>query len=198
MTLQKLNVTETDIIKKVTLKRQFESIYNGLANKEKSEAAINDLSASNHKIERKSQVKLAMKLWLALGKFIRSQCNKDKVVDTLFFGTFAKASVLNKGDDYYAYCPGPKAVFKLVENRENVADIADSILSERLTTLNVSSVAEVCNTTSDVVTALMSGIRDEIVEIIKSKKVNMVSLHFPIGVLNLNKAGQVEFKSNEV
>ena len=85
-------------------------------------------------------------MWLAVGKFVRSQANKDKVVDTLFFGTFAKASTAqSKGKDsnseHYVYCPGPKAVFKLVENRENVTDIDESILNERLVSLNVSSVA---------------------------------------------------------
>jgi hypothetical protein len=87
-----------------------------------------------------------MKVWLAVGKFVRSQTNKDKVVDTLFFGTFAKASTVQfKGkepySEHYVYCPGPKAVFKLVENRENVTDIDESILNERLVSLNVSSVA---------------------------------------------------------
>lgn len=110
-------------------------------------------------------------MWLAVGKFIRSQANKDKVVDTLFFGTFAKASLLSKAkeshSEHYVYCPGPKAVFKLVENRENVADIDESILNERLTSLNVSSVAQVCNATSEIVSGILSGIRDEIVEIIK-------------------------------
>ena len=87
-----------------------------------------------------------MKVWLAVGKFVRSQANKDKVVDTLFFGTFAKSSTAqSKGkesnSEHYVYCPGPKAVFKLVENRENVTDIDESILNERLVSLNVSSVA---------------------------------------------------------
>jgi len=84
-------------------------------------------------------------VWIAVGKFIRSQANKEKVVDTLFFGTFAKASSVSESkdtrEDHYLYCPGPKAVFKLVENKDNVADIKESILNERLVSLNVSSVA---------------------------------------------------------
>jgi hypothetical protein len=37
MTLQKQNVSEVDIIKSVTLKRQFESLYTSLASKEKAD-----------------------------------------------------------------------------------------------------------------------------------------------------------------
>jgi hypothetical protein len=51
---------------------------------------------------------------------------KDRVVDTLYFGTFAKASSVF-GDSYktgYVYCPGPKAVLKLIENDENLADLS--------------------------------------------------------------------------
>jgi len=84
-------------------------------------------------------------VWIAVGKFIRSQVNKDKIVDTMFFGTFAKASTVSESkdrkEDHYLYCPGPKAVFKLVENKDNVADIKENILNERLVSLNVSSVA---------------------------------------------------------
>jgi len=54
----------------------------------------------------------------------------------------------------------------------------------------------VCSLTSEVVSSILSGIRDEVVDSIKQKKANQISLHFPIGILNLNKAGQVEFKSN--
>ena len=101
MTLQKQNVSEVDIIKSVTLKRQFESLYTSLASKEKADQAY-DLSSKDQKTERKNLVKQAMKVWLAVGKFVRSQANKDKVVDTLFFGTFAKAStVQSKGKESY-------------------------------------------------------------------------------------------------
>jgi len=37
MSLQKQNISETDIIKAVALKRQFETLYNTLKNKDKSE-----------------------------------------------------------------------------------------------------------------------------------------------------------------
>lgn len=49
--------------------------------------------------------------------------DKNRIVDTLFFGTFAPAALLNNGVSNYAYCPGPKAVLKLIENEDNIAEI---------------------------------------------------------------------------
>jgi len=52
--------------------------------------------------------------------------DKQRIVDTLFFGTFAKASAIN-GDSQqgnFVYCPGPKAILKLNENEDNIAEIA--------------------------------------------------------------------------
>jgi hypothetical protein len=43
----------------------------------------------------REQMKLAIKIWTAMGKFIRSQCNKGRVIDSLCFGTFAKGSTLS-------------------------------------------------------------------------------------------------------
>lgn len=46
MSLQKQNLSETDIIKAVALKRQFETLYNSLNNKEKSDNPI-DLNSKD-------------------------------------------------------------------------------------------------------------------------------------------------------
>ena len=46
------------------------------------------------------------------------------IVDTLYFGSFAKASsVRDSAAKGYVYCPGPRATLKLVENDENLAEI---------------------------------------------------------------------------
>lgn len=52
--------------------------------------------------------------------------NEGRIVDTLYYGTFAKASSVS-GDSSaqnWVYCPGPKAILKLVENDDNLADLA--------------------------------------------------------------------------
>ena len=104
---------------------------------------MNDLSSKENRNTRKDQLKLALKVWTASSKFIKSQCNKGRIVDTLLFGTFAKADSVDSSAaaDYYVYCPGPKALFKLGENKENILDIPQSVLDEKLIQLNVSSVA---------------------------------------------------------
>lgn len=84
----------------------------------------------------REQMKLAIKVWTAMSKFIRSQCNKGKIVDTFNFGTFAKASSLKsdvaEGENYYVYCTGPNSPFQLVENAQNIPDIAPSVLEDKL------------------------------------------------------------------
>jgi len=51
--------------------------------------------------------------------------DEGRIVDTLFFGTFGLAKSISPENqqNYYIYCPGPKAVLKLVENEENFADM---------------------------------------------------------------------------
>ena len=38
-------------------------------------------------------LKLCMRIWSGYSKFIRSQCNKDRVIDSLYFGSFLKKDV---------------------------------------------------------------------------------------------------------
>ena len=68
----------------------------------------------------REQMKLGIKIWTAMGKFIRSQCNKGRVIDSLNFGTFAKASTVKKdcpdAESYYIYCTGPNSPFDLIKN----------------------------------------------------------------------------------
>lgn len=95
-----------------------------------------------------------------------------RVVDTLYFGTFGKASTLisdfNAGD-YFVYCPGPKAVLKLVENAENHADLCQSVLDERLSAISVSQIATEANLSVETVTNLLAGVRDEVVDLVVVK-----------------------------
>jgi hypothetical protein len=56
-------------------------------------------------------------MWQVLSQSVTTLLQKGHVVDTLYFGTFAK---LQQG---LVYCPGPKSLLKLVENNENVIEI---------------------------------------------------------------------------
>ncbi len=71
-------------------------------------------------------------MWQTMSASVTTLLQKGKIVDTLYFGTFAK--VLSG----FVYCPGPKSLLKLVENNENVNEFAQSELDQKLVILNVS------------------------------------------------------------
>ena len=58
--------------------------------------------------------------------------DKGRVIDSLYFGSFGKTAVMN-GDDYtmakktYTYCPGPRAIFNLLENAENIRSVNQDV-----------------------------------------------------------------------
>ena len=76
---------------------------------------------------QRRQVRQCAKIWTALGKLIRSQCNKGRIIDSLYFGSFGKETVARGRQDdpngHYIYCPGPKSIFTLIENSDNFAEI---------------------------------------------------------------------------
>ena len=64
-------------------------------------------------------MKQVAKIWTALSKLIRSQANKDRIIDSIYFGSFSKTSVMKsqaRTAQTYSYCPGPRSVFTLLTN----------------------------------------------------------------------------------
>lgn len=59
----------------------------------------------------------------------------------------------------------------------------------------MAALAEQCGTTVETVTGILSGVRDEIVDLVVVKKQN-AALNLGFGTLNLRAGGTVEFKSN--
>jgi len=147
---------------------------------------------------RRDQVKLAIRIWTAVGKFIRSQCNKGRVIDTLNFGTFAKASTIGvTGPDmenYYVYCSGPNSAFTSSENLQNVNDIPQGILEDKLVQLNFNSVAAVSRCTPDSVKNLLAAVKMDVVDMVHVRGINL-NLNFMVGSLNFSSQGSAEFKS---
>ena len=94
------------------------------------------------------------------------------IVDTGFYGTFTRASSISGHNNNFVYCPGPKSILKLVENDENVLDLPQFLIEEKLVTISVSQLADSCNQTVETVTGILSGIRDEIVDFVLVKKNN--------------------------
>ena len=75
-------------------------------------------------------------------------------------------------------------MLKIIENEENVADIAQSLLDEKLVTLSITELAEASGMTSENVNAILGAIRDEVVDLVMVKKQN-IALNFVFGNLNL-------------
>ena len=121
-------ITETEVIRAAVKKRNFKDAYESL---QKKQSVARDWSSSQNKQLRAQQLKIAVKLWQNMCKHIKSLVDQDYVVDTQFFGTFTKLQ------GQYTYCPGPKAVFKLIENDANIAQIPQLILDDKLISINV-------------------------------------------------------------
>jgi len=85
-------------------------------------------------------------------------------------------------------------VLKIIENDENIADIAQSLLDEKLVTLSVAELADASGMTTENANAILGAIRDEVVDLVMVKKQN-VTLNLLFGTLMLTQQGTVEFKS---
>jgi hypothetical protein len=103
--------TEIDVLRESVRKATLVSVEDPL------EAMDNVSIAESTVSVRRDQLKLAIKIWTATGKFIRSQCNKGRIIDTCAFGSFAKASSIGvktaDADSYYVYCAGPNSAFTI-------------------------------------------------------------------------------------
>lgn len=135
-------------------------------------------------------------MWKELTKQIAALIEEDKVVDTQFFGSFTRASIAfsNPARHNIVYCPGPKAILKLTENEDNVADLPQQLLDDKLVSVSLASVAEQSKTSLEAVNSVLSGVRDEIVDNVLVRK-NNVAMNFGFGSLNLRAGGFIEFRS---
>jgi hypothetical protein len=94
----------------------------------------------------------------------------------------------------FAYCPGPRSMFTLLEDDHNQKYFPQGVLDEKLVSISFQAIADVCSCTSDFVQTVLQSIRDELVEIVTAKG-RAVSLNLIIGSLSVNQSGQVSFKS---
>lgn len=122
--------------------------------------------------------------------------NSGSIVDTLYFGSFAKASSVKDSGKGFVYCPGPRATLKLIENEENLAEVSQALLDENLVTISIAKVAEAADLSVETVTSILAGVRDEIVDLVMVRKTN-ATLNFGFGLLQLRIGGTIEFKSGD-
>jgi len=139
-------ITESSILKNIVRKGTLATLFressqfNPYGSQPSSPRASMDNAPTLQQAELASQkdnLRLATKIWTAMGKMIRSQCNKGRIIDTLVFGTFTKQSTLRIFSDgqtsseatsaNYIYCPGPKSIFSIMENSDNVKNIPQQV-----------------------------------------------------------------------
>ena len=87
-----------------------------------------------------------MRIWSGFTKFIRSQCNKDRIIDSLFFGTFyRKDSNSDTKNPYVFVTDSARNTFndiKVNQNEENLQDVPSDILTDRdFVSANLSAIA---------------------------------------------------------
>ena len=103
---------------------------------------------------------MCMRIWSGFSKFIKSQCNKDRVIDTLFFGSFYA------GENEYVFVSegkgqGAFGEFKLLTNSQNEHEIPINIQkSKDYISANLTAIAQVCNCTTDNVHQFLTKFRD--------------------------------------
>ena len=89
---------------------------------------------------------MCMRIWSGFSKFIRSQCNKDRIIDSLFFGTFYKKDQNTDTKNPYVFVTessrNPFNDIKLNLNDENLHEVPSTIKSERdSVSANLSAIA---------------------------------------------------------
>ena len=107
-------------------------------------------------------IKLCMRIWSGYTKFIRSQCNKDRLIDSIYFGSFFKKESGDGGDttdtdrkipiggNTYAVINDSKkfntfSEFKALVNSENFERLPSGYAQRDLVQVNLKAIAQVCN-----------------------------------------------------
>ena len=123
-------------------------------------------------------------IWSGYTKFIRSQCNKGRLVDSIYFGSFYK-----KDEGYVCV---HESGLTTVLNSENLASKGDLELEQ--TTVNIKAIAQVCGTSPDIVSNFLTKMKDLAVSFSKDKK-RTVCLNISLGHMVLYPNQSIEFKS---
>jgi hypothetical protein len=123
-------------------------------------------------------------IWSGYTKFIRSQCNKGRLVDSIYFGYFFKK------DEGYV-CVHENWLTPVL-NSENLLGKGDLELEQA--TVNIKAIAQVCGSSLDIVTNFLSKMKDFALSFSKDKK-RTVCLNISFGHIILYPNQTIEFKS---
>ena len=135
------------------------------------------------------------RIWSAYTKFIRSQCNKDRVIDSLYFGAFYKSGV----DSYCLTGLGKEHVneFKIAVNQDNVLAgpaLAPEDGGKESAVVSFGAISTVAGSTPEATHSFLGRLSDLVTEWSQTHR-RLVCLNMRIGVLCFRPNGVVEFKS---
>eukprot|EP00347_Sterkiella_histriomuscorum_P019096 403342962 len=112
---------------------------------------------------------------MALCKFIRSQCDKGRLIDTRLVGQFYKKNQNQTSD---------QQIYVFVPSSNNVVKV------------NYQSIASVCDCKTEVVQTFMARFKDLMLESIEKRQFgNCLCLNLKFGLLTIQKSGEIEFKN---
>lgn len=57
--------------------------------------SVNFYKSNEQDAKPDKHIRMCLRIWSGFTKFIRSQCNKDRVVDSIYFGNFVKVDENN-------------------------------------------------------------------------------------------------------
>ena len=116
-----------------------------------SSIADGDIDQNSQTGKQEQAFKLCKIIWSGYTKFIRSQCNKARVIDSIYFGTFYKRESDNS---YVCIHSGVKYPTDLqpVTNSENVEDVSfipdnnliQADVDHEHVQVNIKAIAQVC------------------------------------------------------
>lgn len=200
-------ITEQDLIRQLIDSSEFLSsrlkgkLRTSVGGKDDAASEALDTASRTGQTQVETSLKLCQRMWSAYTKYIRSQCNKDRLVDTLLYGFFFKKD----GDDLttgpqYCYANDAKrgnafADFKLIPGSENYSGLTTGMTEGKEgVQANVNGIARVCNCPVDQVLSFLQKVRESAIQATMQRK-KQVCLNVGVGTLTLYPNQTFEFRS---
>ena len=170
--------TEQDLIRILCESKQFKFKSNWI---ETDSDTLSQAGKSNETAVRQCRI-----IWSGFSKFIRSQANKGRLIDSLFFGQFFK-----KDNEYGCV---HDTMYSPVLNSENFDSKGDLDLESA--TVNIKAIAQVCGCSPDQVTYFLQKFKDLVFRFPLDTK-RTVCLNMSCGQLMFYPNQTSEFKGVE-
>jgi hypothetical protein len=102
------------------------------------------ISTNSYLLADQPAVRICLRLWSAYTKYIRQQCKKDRVVDSLFFGTFAKSPKQDSTDEDENIQYKMHADANVFPGLKVITKLEDIPAGTEVLPVNLASIAQIC------------------------------------------------------